>query len=105
MYPGHSTSLLEPIFSRILNSMEVHFTPEAEKKLKDLAADSGRGTADELVQHVVDGYFQELARTREMLNSRFDDLTSGRVKPIVGDDVVAYFREKSAAARRSQPGS
>ena len=85
--------------------MEVHFTPEAEKKLKDLAADSGRGTADELVQHVVDGYFQELARTREMLNSRFDDLTSGRVKTIVGDDVVAYFREKSAAARRSQPGS
>jgi hypothetical protein len=40
-----------------------------------------------------------------MLNSRYDDLKSGRVKPISGDEVESYFREKSAAARRSQPGS
>jgi hypothetical protein len=85
--------------------MEVHFAPETEKKLKDLAAQSGRGTADELVQYVVEGYFEELAQTREMLNSRYDELKSGRVKPIPGDEVVAHFREKSAAARRSQPGS
>jgi len=85
--------------------MEVHFTPETEKKLEDLAAQSGRGTVGELVQGVVEGYLDELAQTREMLNSRYDDLKSGRVKPIPGDEVVAYFREKSAAARRSQPGS
>jgi len=40
-----------------------------------------------------------------MLNSRYDDLKSGKVKPIPGDEVEAYFREKSAAARRSQLGS
>ena len=34
--------------------MEVHFSPELEKKLNDLAAKSGRG-ADELVQDVVAG--------------------------------------------------
>jgi hypothetical protein len=85
--------------------MEVHFHPETEKKLRDLAAQSGRGTPDEIVQDVVEGYFDELARTREMLNSRYDDLKSGRVKPIPGDEVEAYFREKSAAARRSSPGS
>ena len=85
--------------------MEVHFTPEMEKKLKDLATQSGRGTADELVQDVVAGYFDELLQTREMLNSRYDDLKSGKVKPIPGDEVEAYFREKSAAARRPQPGS
>ena len=85
--------------------MEVHFAPETEKRLKDLAAQSGRGTADELVQDVVAGYFDDLAQTRAMLNSRYDDLKSGRVKAIPGDEVVAYFREKSAAARRSQPGS
>src|SRR5580693_7899451 len=88
--------------SRILKSMEVHFTPEIEKKLQDLAARSGSGTADKLVQDVVDGYFDELAQTREMLDSRYDDLKSGRVKPIPGDEVEAYFREKSSAARRSQ---
>ena len=85
--------------------MEVHFPPDTEKKLKDLAAQSGRGTADELVQDVVEGYFDELARTRETLNSRYDDLKSGRVKPIPGDEVAAHFRKKSAAARRSQSGS
>jgi predicted DNA-binding protein len=41
--------------------MEVHFAPETEKRLKDLAAESGRGTADKLVQDVVEGYFDELA--------------------------------------------
>jgi len=84
--------------------VEVTFTPETEKKLADLAAQSGRGTA-ELVQDMVEGYFDELAQTREMLDGRYDDLKSGRVKPIPGDEVAAYFREKSAAARRSQPGS
>jgi hypothetical protein len=84
--------------------MEVHFAPATEKKLKDLAAQSGRGP-DELAEDAMAGYFEEVARTREMLNSRYDDLKSGRVKPIPGDEVEAHFREKSAAARRSQPCS
>jgi hypothetical protein len=36
-----------------------------------------------------------------MLNSRYDDLKSGRVKPVSRDEIVAHFREKSAASRRS----
>jgi len=48
--------------------MEVHFTPGTEKKLQDLAAQSGRGSADELVQDVVERYFDELAQTRDMLS-------------------------------------
>jgi len=35
--------------------MEVHFTPETEKKLKDLAAESGRRT-DELAEDAIAGY-------------------------------------------------
>jgi hypothetical protein len=50
------------------------------------------------------GYIPELAETRDMLNSRYDDLKSGKVKPMPGDEVESYFREKSAAARGSQPG-
>jgi hypothetical protein len=49
--------------------MEVHFNAETEKKLKDLAAQSGQATADELVQNVVQGYFDEPARTRDVLNN------------------------------------
>jgi hypothetical protein len=35
-----------------------------------------------------------------MLDSRYDDLKSGRVNPISGDEVEAHFREKSATGRR-----
>ncbi|HXB73938.1 MAG TPA: hypothetical protein VNY05_37205 [Candidatus Acidoferrales bacterium] len=85
--------------------MEVHFAPDVETQLKYLARQSGRGTADKLVQDVIAGYFDELTQTREMPDSRYDDLKSGRVKPIPRDEVIAYFREKSEAARRTPPGS
>jgi predicted transcriptional regulator len=84
--------------------MEVHFAPDLQAKLDELAAQTGRPPR-ELVEDVVAGYFDELAQTREMLNGRYDDLKSGRVKPISGDEVETYFREKSAAVRRSRPGS
>jgi hypothetical protein len=85
--------------------MEVHFTAETEEKLREIALQSGLGTPDKLVQDVVEEYVDELTQRREMLNGRYDDLKSGRVKPIPGEEVEAYFREKSAAARRLQPGS
>jgi hypothetical protein len=83
--------------------MEVHVNnPELEAKLDRLATETGRAT-DELVEDALLAYLAELAQTREMLSSRYDDLRSDRVKPIPGDEVAAHFREKSAAARRSRP--
>jgi hypothetical protein len=35
-----------------------------------------------------------------MLDRRYDEIKSDKVKLIPGDEVEAYFREKSAAARR-----
>jgi len=84
----------------MLKGMEIHFAPETEKKLNDLIAQSGHVSADELVREVVEGYFEELANTQATLNGRYDDLKSGRVKPISSDEIAAYFHEKSAAARR-----
>ena len=49
------------------------------------------------------GYVDELVEVRELLNNRYDDLKSGRVKALPGDEVEAHFREKSAAARRPSP--
>jgi predicted DNA-binding protein len=77
--------------------MEVHFTPETEQKLKEISAQSGRGTADELVRDVVEGYFNELAQTREMLNSRYEDLKSGKVKPIDGEEFFERLRRREDA--------
>jgi hypothetical protein len=67
------------MLSRPLKAMEIHFAPDVEKKLNDLAVQSGRGT-DELLQDALAGYFDELAQTRDSLNGRYDKLTSGRVK-------------------------
>lgn len=78
--------------------MEINFTPDVEKKLNDLAAQSGRG-ADELLQDALAGYLDELTETRDMLNSRYDDLKSGRAKPIDGEEAFARLRAKTEAQR------
>lgn len=81
--------------------MEVHFTPDVEKKLNDLAAQSGRGPA-EVLQDALAAYFDELAPTRDMLDSRYDDLKSGRVKPIDGEEAFARFKAKTEAQRNRE---
>ena len=74
--------------------MEVQFPPDVEKKLNDLAAQSGRGTAAALVQDVVEGYFEELAQTRQMLDGRYDDIKSGKVKQLDGEEVFENLRRR-----------
>jgi predicted DNA-binding protein len=73
--------------------MEVHFTPEMEKRIKDFSAETGRST-DDLVQDAIAGYFEELRQTQEMLDSRYDDLKSGRVKPINGEEFFENLRRR-----------
>ena len=71
------------------------------EKLNDLAAQSGRGP-DELLQDALAGYLEELTRTRETLNSRYDDLKSGRVKPLDGEEAFARLKAKTEAQRSRQ---
>jgi hypothetical protein len=80
-------------FSAILRAMEVNFTSETEKKLKDLAAQSGRAT-DQLVEDATAVYVEELLQTREMLNGRYDDLKSGKVKPIDGEEFFERLKRR-----------
>ncbi len=84
--------------------MEVHFPEELERKLNELAAQSGR-SADDLVRDAVAGMFDELAGTREMLDRRYDEVDSGKVKLIPGGEVEEYFRKKHEAAIRVKPGA
>jgi hypothetical protein len=51
------------------------------------------------VENVVTDFFEDFACTRETLNSRYDDLESGRVKPLPGNEVFARLRAKNAARR------
>lgn len=63
--------------------MEVHFKPETESRLVELAAKSGRGT-DELVEDALARYLSEASHLREVFDGRYDDIKSGRLKPIDG---------------------
>ena len=81
--------------------MEVNLAPETEKKLKDIAAQSGRSVS-ELAEDAIAGYVDELAHTRDMLDRRYDDIKSGQVKLIPGDEVFERLRRKSEALRQQR---
>jgi hypothetical protein len=98
IFVAHPYNLQQARFFRILNAMEVHFAPDVEKKLNDLAAKSGRGT-DEVLQDALAGYLDELVETRDMLNSRYDGLKSGGVKPIDGEEALSRLKAKTQAQR------
>jgi len=78
--------------------MEFHLRPETESRLQELANQTGRAPND-LVEDAMAGYLQELAQVREMLDSRNDDLKSGRLKPADGEQAFADLRRKSEQRR------
>ena len=73
--------------------MEVHFKPDTESRLTELASRSGRAT-DDLVEDALSGYLAEIAELREILDGRYDDIKSGRVKPIDGEAFFDSLRER-----------
>jgi predicted transcriptional regulator len=82
--------------------MEVHFAPDLQAKLDKLASETGRPTP-ELVEDVVAGYVDEVAQTREMLDGRYDDLKSGRVKPIDGEAFFDSLRQREDELLKINP--
>ena len=78
--------------------MEVHLTPDLEKKLHELASQTGRG-ADEIAQEAIAGFVDAVGEVRGVLNSRYDDLKSGRVQPIDGDEAFRRLRQRSETRR------
>ena len=82
--------------------MQVHFNnPDLQAKVEQWVSDTGR-PAEELVEDVVAGYFDELAQLRTTLDSRYDDIKSGKVKLIDGEEAFARLKAKSEARRNSQ---
>ena len=78
--------------------MKVCLTPETAKKLDALAAASGRSPED-IVEDALAGYLEAVGSIRRAVDSRYDDLKSGRVKPIDGEDVFRQLRERSEGRR------
>jgi predicted transcriptional regulator len=80
--------------------MVVRLSPETESRLQELAATTGRAP-DDLVEDAMTGYLAELSQVRNMLDTRYDDIKSGRVQPIDGEEVFRQLRQKSQNRRDS----
>lgn len=78
--------------------MEVNFRPETESRLHELAHKTGRAP-DDLIEDAMAGYLEELAQLRGTLDSRYDDLKSGRVQAVDGETAFADLRQKSQQRR------
>ncbi len=80
--------------------MVVRLKPETESRLQELAATTGRAP-DELVEDAMSGYLAELTQLRNTLDGRYDEIKSGRVRPVDGEKAFHKLRQKSKDRRRS----
>ena len=78
--------------------MNMHFTPYVQAGLDELARDTGC-SPETLVNDMLTERLSEQAEIRQTLDRRFDDIESGRVALIPGDQVRARMRERSEAHR------
>ena len=108
MSPGSKEKSKSPRMKAIRGSkrvsklavMVMHLKPETELRLKELAATTSRAP-EGLVEDAMSGYLAELTEVRKMLDSRYDDIESGRVAPIDGEEAFARLRQMSQDRRRA----
>ena len=81
--------------------MGVHFNPDVQAKFEQMARATGR-RSDQLVENVVTDYFDDIAFTRETLDRRYDEMESGKVQGIDGDEAYRRLMERTQA-RRQRP--
>ena len=92
--------LTVPLHASRLTGMVVRLKPETESRLQELAARTGRAP-DELLEDAMAGYLAELVQVRRMLDGRYDDVKSGRVTPVDGEEAFNRLRRKSENRRHS----
>lgn len=81
--------------------MDVHVNnPDLQAKITKWTNETGRN-ADELIEDAVAGYFEELAQTRAMLDSRYDDIRNGKVTLMDGEQALARLKASNEAQRKA----
>jgi predicted transcriptional regulator len=80
--------------------MSIDLSPELAAQVHAIAEKSGR-TPEELVEESLSGYFAELEEARRLLDRRYEERASGRVKPIPGEEAIKWLEERAAARRKA----
>jgi len=70
--------------------------PDLQEEIERWIAETGR-PADELVEDAIATYLADRAEVRHTLDSRYDDLKSGLVRPVSGEELRARVLEKLRA--------
>lgn len=78
-----------PRTSQYNEAMELHLTPDLKAQFDRLVSESGY-PPEKVIEDAVAAYVTEAAATRQMLDTRYDDLKTGQVKPIDGE---AFFED------------
>ncbi|MGA3189441.1 MAG: hypothetical protein ABSF22_20240 [Bryobacteraceae bacterium] len=73
--------------------MEIHLAPELQARVDKLLAET-EYTPEKLIEEALAGYIEELAAKRELLDIRYDELKSGRVKAIDGEAFFESLRQR-----------
>ena len=76
--------------------MEVHLPPKDHARLTEIAEKTGRPES-EIVREVMRTYLDGMDDVREMLDSRLEDIESGRVKPITAEQLQENLARRKQA--------
>jgi len=87
--PAALATQLKGLLRQDTTCITVDLPAELQTKLDAAAALSGH-SASELVADALESYLDELAGIRQTLDSRYDEMKSGRVRPLDGE---AFFEE------------
>ena len=82
--------------------MEIRLKPETESRLNELATNTGR-PADELVEDAMASYLTELAKLRDTLDGRYDEIKSGRIRPVDGEAFFEDLRRRESNLLKQRP--
>lgn len=82
--------------------MELRLKPETESRLNELAAKCGQ-PPDELVEDALAAYLSEVGEMRNALDTRYDEIKSGRTKPIDGEAFFEDLRSREELLKRRSP--
>jgi hypothetical protein len=80
--------------------MELHLEPALAAKVEQWSAETGRPPED-IVKDAIAGYFSEVEEIRATLDRRYDEMASGKVKGVPGDQARRILEERIAARQRS----
>ncbi len=86
--------------------MAIQLRPELEKRIRDKMTAGEFGSADDVVQKALDALDldedaleQERLALRDDLDRRYDELATGKVKPVPGDEALTQVRSRLMVRR------